>query len=237
MTEYHCFWVGPWRPLLCLSLCSLLKTQSNAQVVLWGFAADVADYRRQLRSLPVHIREFRFTVPDGVPFSTPVEKSDYARHIILYRHGGIYFDLDILWLKSLILPGEWAYRWSNVACANSAVMRLTRGSDNARKLFERGVQIGSFFPLDLYRLDVLRAEGISLTVHPCEWFDPAWNAADAGQVSFADFFTRDGDTEQFFPDALCYHWHNQWEREISGGTIAGRFWRKYVDHFFSKAES
>ena len=232
MNLYHCFWVGPWRPLLYLSLCSLLRTQLNAHIVLWTFPQYVDDYRQQLRSLPIHVREFRFSVPVGVPFAGPVEQSDYARHIILYRHGGIYFDLDTLWLKPLTLPGEWVYQWSNSTCANSAVMRLEKGSKTARRLFTRGTRISSFYPLDLYRLDELRKRGISITVHPCKWFDPMWEAADAGLASFDDFFIIDGDTEQFYPDSYCYHWHNQWEREISDGTIAGRFWRKYVGSFF-----
>ena len=68
-----------------------------------------------------------------------------------------------------------------------------------------------------------------MTRHPCEWFDPAWNYADAGLVSFADFFTGDCDPERFYREAFCYHWHNQWGQEIQPGTIAGRFWKKYVE--------
>jgi hypothetical protein len=168
------------------------------------------------------------------PFRTPVQQSDFFRHAVLYRHGGVYFDLDVLFLKPIRIPGEWAYEWSLSNCANTALLQLRSGSETASKLIGRGIRIGSFYPMDLYRYNALREERITISVHPCEWFDPAWKTHDSGVTAndycncFDDFFGRDVEIERFFPNSYCYHWHNRWDRSISARSTAGRFWREHV---------
>jgi Glycosyltransferase sugar-binding region containing DXD motif len=235
--KYHCFWTGPWSPLASLSLCSLVHTQNEPDVYFWTLPGQTQAYARALERIPsVKIREHVAKVPGELPFANPIQQSDYVRHCILHEQGGIYFDLDVLFLKPIELPGEWAYQWSNLPIANSALLRQEAAGPLGRALLERGRRIGTFYTMDLYSIQALRSEGIALKVHPCEWFDPAWKIQDGASPpnhycrGFDDFFDRPiQDSAEFFPEALCYHWHNRWTRPVTKHSALDLFWRRFVD--------
>ena len=56
--------------------------------------------------------------------------SDLIRVVVLYLFGGVYFDLDVMFLRNLapLLNYEFAYRWSYSQNANSALCHFHKGS-------------------------------------------------------------------------------------------------------------
>ncbi|KAG0296066.1 hypothetical protein BGZ96_010230 [Linnemannia gamsii] len=86
----------------------------------------------------------------STPLTPPVALSDEARFLILNRYGGMYLDADVLLLRDMSpfydAGIEFAYEWSNQLMYNTAILRLNKGSNVARRILdgatmkEKGIQ-------------------------------------------------------------------------------------------------
>jgi hypothetical protein len=109
-----------------------------------------------------------------------VARFDVFRLVTLYKHGGVYLDMDLMLLRDMgepfrqpFVPDEFCYRWStDRPYANTAVLRMRRRSERAHAILARCVEEGTCHPKVVLRFD--DNERLDLTVLPCPFFDPFW---------------------------------------------------------------
>jgi hypothetical protein len=243
---YHCYWNGSLTAHHALTLKSLAISQTPPfEAWVWMPAADFEPNRRFVESFAdvpniifrpfIAEREIQGTVygrnPDIFIGKTRAATSDLVRLLILLKYGGVYFDLDVLFLKDLrpISGADFLYQWSNIACANSAVFCARAATDSLIALAERSLQLGTFHPRRLLAFHSLENLPGKLIVLPSFMFDPVWIAQDTRIPTneycntFEDFFRRDCRVllHAFFNSSYAYHWHNQWATPIRPDCVAG----------------
>jgi hypothetical protein len=255
---YHCFWSGPLSDYHELCLKSLLITQSPPfEVWFWLPAASIeagGDRLAALGALP-HVRVKAY-VPEREATGTPLESrndllspsrsvdmANAFRVLVQLKYGGVYFDMDVLFLKNLrpLLGVEFFAQWSNRPYGNNAVMHFRRESANVRSLAARGVALASFRSPHVLRLSDSAAWPAPVVMFPTFLFSPAWIAHDTGRPinsycnRFDDFFESDARVTlgRFFQGAYTYHWHNGWNRPLKHRTIVGQLYRQ-VDVAFRR---
>jgi hypothetical protein len=262
---FHVYWQGTFSAKHAFSVRSILATQpERGEIILWLDPEDGYPEHRQnphLRELASEIsirpfipsRECRGTPLEGrtdlQQDPSPLERANLVRLVTLYKHGGIYLDLDTMLLRDLgelltqpFMTEDFCYRWSaHLPYGNNAVLRFGRESENAWALMERSVQLGTCNPHQILRFE--GAEDIDLTILPCAFFDPLWPHFDgrdrlesAPFDDWSGFFRkfswrfRPGPDARsysdFFPGAFAYHWHNQWDAPEHERSYFGRFSRE-----------
>ena len=149
-------------------------------------------------------------------------RSDIFRMLVLYNHGGLYFDLDILFLRDFsdlfrfVSSAEFCYQWSGESYTNSAILKLEKHSPITKQLLEKSLRKMNFRPWKLFDF---QDKDLDLLVLPSCFFDPLWLQNDGRDCwasapfqSFVDFFASQNvkcSFRDFFAGAFTYHWHNQ----------------------------
>jgi hypothetical protein len=199
----HTYWHGSFGRKPALAVKSFLATQNmtHKRVIVWLDARtpNISKDLRQLQSHGVEVRLFNYsheavgtplTDLQGGPYAGhedwPVDRteSDLVRYVVLLKHGGIWFDTDVLFLRDLsaILPYEFAYPWSKRPpfgrpenhTLNAAVMRLFKNSDANLDMARRVAN--EKIPFGLWGLSALRdnTRHPDLSVIDVNFFDPLW---------------------------------------------------------------
>jgi hypothetical protein len=256
---FHCFWTGLLNELHALSIKSLMITQSPPyEIWLWMPPDDALRNRGFMSSLPhvvvkeyVPAEESRGTAYEGQGALLNGEDAfgghrasnvaNAFRILTLAKYGGVYFDLDVLFLRDIrhLCSVEFCYQWSDQPYGNNAVLHFNAGSPAISALAERSVQIGSCRAKALFIFQDIWTLLDGVYVFPSFLFDPVWIAHDRGEVmndycnTFADFFTSEARVglSTFFPHAYTYHWHNYWDWPIRANTVIG-YLRDEVDRLF-----
>jgi hypothetical protein len=258
---HHLIWIGPLTKHHELCLKSLLLTQSVPwEAWLWMPSETIAQnaaFLAHLEHLPVVVKPYVAQAEArGTPFEgamkllvsdNPVNVSDGLRLLALWKYGGVYTDLDILFLRDIrpLLAVELCYRWSFHSWANNAIFHFRRGSPALEALIERCIRIGSARSRRSMALEDLRELPGALHLFPAFVFDPAWIAVDSGTAdnpyinSFDEFFdsTVAADLNRFFPESYAYHWHNRWTKPIVRATVAGQFYEQVNRRFRQLCET
>lgn len=265
---YHCYWAGTLGEHHELCLKSLLVTQSPPfEVWVWMPPEDLArnrDFVDSLSCAPAvrwkaycpqeeaagswfagHVGLLEDDRPK-LPARRPAAISDGLRLLVLARYGGIYFDLDTLFLRDLrpLCGVDFIYQWSNQPFGSNALSHFRPGSPALSALVERSLQLGSCHPAALLRFRELASAPGELMVFPSFLFDPVWIAHDTAVAvndycnQFDDFFAHQVPMTMggFFPGAYAYDWHNRWDTPIRPGTIAGQL-RDEVRASFASRQS
>jgi len=255
---YHCYWFGVLGRKQIFSIKSLLCTQDMAKckVILWLDVNSGSQHYLNNTLLKEIARfvQIKFYDPVIEVMGTPwennveipanlsdlVERADAFRFLILYKYGGVYFDLDIMFLKDIrpLLNREFCYAWEKQSYANSAVLNLTARSDISTYLLKKAIQIKVASPWKIFIYDDLLLKG--LFVFPCAFFDPVWQGISLEKVPFNDFgsFFKQFDHQfinkldicsyrDFFPGCYTYHWHNQWGAEEYEDSFFGIFEKEF----------
>lgn len=133
--------------------------------------------------------------------------SDIIRFVVLYIYGGVWFDMDILFLRNFdsIKMKRFVSQWGTDPCGNAAILKLERGHDLIQKLKN--------YPKPFYPTTSFRFENdIDLTIIPSTFFDIHWQTP-TDLISFKtwdEFFQQE---ELNLPSEIyAYHWHNRWEK-------------------------
>lgn len=248
---YHVYWFGEFTERQALCVKSYLATQNinQTKLMIWiepdMSINDMNKLRNRFSNLHCyHVIEFKIYEHDKLSKGTPFEghnfinikddkyikyRSDFARIMILYHYGGIYFDLDMILFKDLspFLHMEFCYQWSNIDNrGNNALLSLHKGSDMCIYLMERYVdQIkNKLVPLNIGLNGHIFTNELSLVQLPCSLFDPCWILVDNNKKSkyskfsqFNDFFhdkgellsIENGDINIFSGKIFAYHWHSR----------------------------
>ena len=265
LTTYHCYWYGEIGRKQVFSLKTFLCTQDlhRCKVILWldifdGYENYILNpYLQEI--LP--FIEVRLYDPFDEVKNTPwadnvdlaiqdtsytglVKRADAFRYLTLYNYGGVYFDLDVMFLKDLsdLLNIEFCYAWENQPYANSAVFNLFRCSKIATYLMAKCIENLIVSPWDVFKYEDLKLS--NLYVLPCAFFDPIWQGLGNGKYPISNFhdFFRPFDTDYknslgiqsykaFFPGCYCYHWHNEWKTPEFENSFYGFFEKQFNEIF------
>lgn len=260
----HLYWYGNFSVKQAFAVKSFLATQDLDKTELWLWLDGehgYAGYEENplLRPLLPYVQVRRFDArveAAGTPVEhspqlykrvSPKQRSNLFRYAVLFKHGGIYADMDTMFLRDIRgLPSgaeEFCYQWSaHMPHGNNAFLRLRKNSETARALLVQCVEKGSCRSRDVLRFD--DSGDLGLLVLPCVCFDPLWLHHDrkdryraAPFDRFGDFFRRFGpeflrsacirSSRDFFPGAFAYHWHSFWEASEHPDSYFGLFNREF----------
>ena len=222
----------------CMTICcrllgiqSVIATQNCSHIIIWSpnlnrndfppslFACGNEtievrhwDYQEQVRGTPLeNVHE---------PSHDDVSFSDWVRTILLHNYGGVYFDLDVVFLRNLqpLLSQQFWYRWSCWDYPNTAVFHLKAHSIESATLMQYGHK-GNFHPRKLG--EIADSHKLNITMFNCVFFDPLWRWFDCDEMplfhrpEFTNFMKdsrwANPVSDNFFPGAFAHHWHNQWD--------------------------
>lgn len=257
---FHTYWYGEISAKQLLSIKSFLTTQDLTKYSLWLWLDIEGGYKtytknKFLKPVIPFIKVMPYD-PEHLIRNTPLKhrsdlvntkrllsaRANYFRLLVLYKYGGAYFDLDMLFLRNMSglinsYPDDFCYQFSNFQYANNAFLKIRQESPALLQLFEIVDKWNSGHSWHIF---LFKHKQIDLLVLPCVFFDPLWLHNDgvdkATQVpfdSFSDFFepvkrTNEKPFEEtlinnFFPGAFAYHWHNNWFNRDYPNSYAGLF--------------
>ncbi|UKJ77823.1 glycosyltransferase [Azospirillum brasilense] len=224
---FHAYWDGPLneKHLISVKSCHLFNARGNGnRIIVWTqngvdneYLSEIGKYA-EIRTFSERA-ECRGTFLEGNDFGRSIDASFYSdivRYILLYKYGGVWFDLDCLFLRSVTpllnqFPGKiLAYRWERQNYPNGAVYISPTPRSEAMKgniEFIRDRNRGWGFQ----QAGLVYDTPMDILVLPCPWFDAGW--IDNPVLHFNDFMTASPvafDLDSFFPGAFCFHWHNKW---------------------------
>lgn len=269
---YHVYWYGEFteKQLLCVKSYIATQNLSRTKLIVWYEKKTIISYDivEKFTSNHNHYNVYFYEYdPDKMAKGTPFEgcdfinvtepkkikyRSDFARMLILYKYGGLYFDLDMILFKDLapFLHMEFCYQWSNIdGRGNNALLSLHKGSPMCLKIMNKYVnKVGNKndpTPLNLDLNRVIFDNDLGLVQLPCALFDPCWILQDTNQKSkysalsnFDDFFKRtDEDINMFFCNKIyVYHWHSRLKYNIEENSYMNRIEIKYnnINNIFDK---
>ncbi len=155
-------------------------------------------------------------------------QSDLLRLLALYKYGGIWVDMDIIFLRDFrpILDQEFMYAWSadtdfasNGACGS--VLGLERHSELAARLLEAVIttpyrEATTCWGRNIFA-EVYRETPYS--VLPCGFFNTEWISDDT-TLEDQLFEKALENNIHLFEDAFAWHWHNSSNKEqnVSQGS-------------------
>ena len=223
---FHAFWADfPVNPHLPWFVLSFLLTQDleYAQLWIWSRPGVVLESDPLLAPFVGHplvkfkqfngtqiIQSFKhiafpetaFNERDGLYWL----ESDIFRVLILYAYGGVYTDIDFLFLRNLgpLLGREWFYQWgSHCDDMNGAVIRLFKNSSLGESILKHISHVPPQPGTTAWGRDSYAAINRQQTIprYPTCFFNPAWLT---GQDSFAGITHRNS-----WHGAFGFHLHGQ----------------------------
>jgi len=232
---FHCYWKGTLSDLHLLSLQSLIKTHTNAQIILWtpnifelnGSISSIK-IRKQLKD-NLEINEIdknlfnnanaehlysKYQLLSSQKDQTSLAySSDIIRFVILQVYGGLWFDLDILFLRNLnsIKIKRYVSQWGTNNCGNAAILRLEKGHNLINYINNNYDQ--PFYPTTTFKLE----NKLDITILPSTFFDILWrpNEQIPSHIQFKTFDDFFNVKELNLPNEIyTYHWHNRWNNNI-----------------------
>lgn len=244
---FHCFWKGPLSDLHLMSLDSLHKTNPNVKIILWTPEALEAQgthswakikklLKDNIQVIQINKEHFNeanaeaiyaayvlliMENPDIKRYNYNIAyASDIIRFIVLYIYGGVWFDMDVLFLRDFnsIKLNRYVSQWGdgpvfeagNDLCGNAAIMRLEKGHNLISKILKYKKP---FYPTTSFQLK----NDLDITILPSTFFDILWTPSDKLPPSlqfktFDDFFKID---KWMMPEEIyAYHWHNRWKNPV-----------------------
>lgn len=235
---FHTYWCGLFGRKQCFSIKSLLATQNKYNYEVWLWLDEKArelnkdnPWIEQIQdrikicyynpAIDITESSFRKIIFLFDNCSNLAFRADGFRMWVLHKYGGVWFDLDIMFLKDLqplFLGDEFIYAWENCCYGNNALIYLKKNSYLNRYLFKKVSRRITTQPWSLF--DYKDSKLYGLKVYSASLFDPLWvNQKGNYEVdSFSDFFKRASNKDinvwKLFPWSYAYHWHNLWEFEI-----------------------
>ena len=153
--------------------------------------------------------------------------SDVVRYVLLYNYGGVWFDLDVLWLRPidpLLLHFEervMVYTWQSQPYPNGAVfISLPASSATLAHITELIASRNRGFGFQ--EAELTFDLPLDFLVLPCAWFDADWQSnplrsPGGGLETFMSARPAGLDhcsVHNFHVGAFAYHWHNRWHAPI-----------------------
>jgi hypothetical protein len=234
---FHAFWNGNLNEKHYISILSCyytnIKNYSNRKIILWIENTPKNQWYDKI-SKYAEIREFKL---EDEKVSTPILGksfyynkslsfySDVVRYILLYKYGGCWFDLDILFLRDFSPIFQdyktecVVYQWENQNYPNGAIyVSVTPKNEILKEVIEFIITRNKGWGFQEANLTYNLP--LRLTVLPCSWFDPSW--VDDNLKTCDLLFKKSQDPvnlKTFYQGAFCFHWHNRWGHKIEENSV------------------
>lgn len=237
--SYHCIWFGKKildHHIVCLK--SLFKTQQNPTVYLW---TDTESY---VHLLPLKFifanqdQDFRIIIGSNFwkeckIYGAVTFRSDYWRLQILQQYGGIYFDLDILFLQDISWFANFRTPivqegYVSEKTFNNALMYFPARHDGLAYWLER---IGTEFLgwKQVFKIQEWKDPNFRASLIPNKYTDLGWTGQSPTFDEFfdkQDFFTGN---ELINSGSFVYHWHNRYNKSFDVPNTLANFHKKSLD--------
>lgn len=150
---------------------------------------------------------------------------DLFRALILHKHGGVYVDMDSVFMRSFgsLFGAEFMYKWSfQKTLISSAVMYLRKGSPLSTELLRGILELkpgGTHWGCQ----NNMRAFAkIPFRLFPAAFFNPEWQIQktpeeQAAIPNFLEPFKVNDYTTNMYEGSFVWHWHNRWDADIEPG--------------------
>ena len=237
--DFHLYWktVRPFGRKQILPIKSFLATQPETfRLNLWSTSDLTSDplLRPWLKYINFKIynpvEQGRDTILEGTRQLSLDDAmvfigGDLFRALILHKHGGVYVDMDSVFLRpfSALLGTEFMYKWSfQKDMISSAVMHLHQRSELSLELL-RGILELPAGGTNWGCQNNMRAFAIQpFRLFPCAFFNPEWQTRltpeqKATMPDFAEPFKINPYTNHMYGGSFVWHWHNRWEEPIQPG--------------------
>jgi hypothetical protein len=169
------------------------------------------------------------------------EYVDFYRLLLLYKYGGCWVDIDILFLKpfdSLFVNFKdeiCHYSWEDQNYPNNAVILCLKPKNERMREninFIRRRNKGWGFQKANLTYDLT----LNISVLHHKYFDAAWDYKnDPKGLMFDMFFKNTNDTinfNNFYSKSFCYHWHNRFNVNIEENSPCRQLMTE-LDHLMS----
>lgn len=228
---YHCIWFGNLLDHHILSLSSLFATQQNPQVTLW---TDNESYDG-LTPLLDRFVNCNFTIKVGrfresSGYYSNAFRADKWRLQILKEHGGVYFDMDIVFFKDISWFANYGSPivhegYTSEQTFNNAILYYPKDHPGLDYWISR-VGDDHLGWNKVFEIQKMSDDNFGADMLPNSVSDRAWGAGGPGAD---EFFEKPGLTHDCMVDSFFYHWHNRWSKSLhTPGTLANMYWNKYV---------
>ena len=239
------YWIGHYIEKTLFPIKSFLyQTKKKWKINLWidNTTTFAGNTLQKLQKLQVNIKKFIFDeeiigtpfevfyksypweIPEVLKFweNNPIPiRSDWARLVLLYKYGGMYFDLDNMFLRppeDLIMKfGQFVGPWGNSKKeTNNHLLYFKR--DIMNRLVLEAVKVkraANVFGLSFLNYTNLVNNNVTI-LSPCQ-VDLCWNCMQC-HYSFI-FFNRSPHIQNLINylerNSFSYHWHNRFKIPIS----------------------
>jgi hypothetical protein len=238
--DFHMYWktVRPFGRKQILPIKSFIATQPEKfKLILWS--NEDLTQNEYLKPWLKYI-EFRIYNPRDEAKDTLLETfsqinhddglvypgGDLFRALILHRYGGVYVDMDSVFLRkfNVLLAEEFMYKWSfQRDRISSAVMYLKKRSELSEQLLKGITEIPAGCTNWGCENNMKAFANKPFRVLPCAFFNPDWQIQltdeQKKEPSFVThpfkYHQNIGDTSE---GSFVWHWHNQWEANIETGS-------------------
>ncbi|KAG1470214.1 hypothetical protein G6F56_002811 [Rhizopus delemar] len=242
-TIYHAYWRADLAPIgykQLATLRSFFATQSNNSVVYLWSNGDLSesDGIIEIKKYVGERLQTKIYSSHELSKGSPMEDSkhldykddsgyldgDLIRLLVVYRYGGIWFDMDSLFVRDMspLLEQEWLQQWDcylpNGFPFNGAFMRFYKQSPYLCEMLSElasgplprpdTIDWGGYMYYRIYRR--LLHQGIR------PWSVLPWCFTDSMLCSPKNsmpnaFVQAEFSTERLL-NTFAYHWHNQWKK-------------------------
>jgi hypothetical protein len=227
--QYHCIWFGSLLDHHILSIASLFQTQANPSVNLW---TDKASYQGLSKLASIFLNyDFKIVIgefEECESYQSAMFRADKWRLQILYKHGGIYFDLDIVFLKDISWFANYGpivhEGYTSEKVFNNAILYFPKEHFGLKHWLDL-IGNGSFGWSRIFEIQKI-SDKFGADMIPNSLTDRGWAGLDPG---CDDFFEKPGLPYECMADSFMYHWHNRWNKSVKNeDTLAYYYWKQYV---------
>ncbi|RCH92294.1 hypothetical protein CU098_006183 [Rhizopus stolonifer] len=244
-TVYHAYWradIAPVGPKQLATLRSFFATQNPNTTVLYLWSngdLSPSPVIKQIKSYVGDRLQIMLYDPVELAKGSPMEGSshlefkddsgyldgDLIRLLAIYRYGGMWFDMDSLFIRDMgpLLEHEWLSQWDcflpNGFPFNGAFMRFYKKSPYLCEMLSElasgplprpdTIDWGGYMYYRVYRR--LLHHGIR------PWSVLPWCFTDSmvcsPKNSMPNAFIETEFNQERLLQTFAYHWHNQWKKE------------------------
>ena len=251
---FHCYWTGQLndKHLFSIKSCYYFNVcnRVNKKIVLWvennvpnEYNTCIAAYA-EIRQFDLE-KECTFSNPSKLRFNkhAPSYYSDLVRYSLLYKYGGCWFDLDVLFLRCFeplfraFGNTVMVYRWAYENYPNGAIyISLEPYNPDMKANIDYIMAHGAGWGFQEARLTLDLP--LRMLVLPCSWFDGVWiRNPHFKQEQFNVLFEstcENVDFADFLPGAFAFHWHNQWNTPLGTHCVMRQLTR-IMDTYMSQS--
>jgi len=167
-------------------------------------------------------------------------KTDVFRWIVTSIYGGVYSDMDTLFLRDIrdIHINNYSSTWPPGGFAELCILKVQKASDLYHKFYLNNPSNKECFllidpPTYMPRAFAWDVDNLNFVSLPTSFFDPLWGTMGGDGVdvdgvklvNFGEFFERTNvevTIDTFFKGCFTYHWHNHWKDPEYKDSYAGR---------------